>query len=158
MPHYFRDPSGKFPSVLALEHKPTVGDGACVELIKTFCPTLAGRSTTTWRAGKRLLDMSVDELKALRPGTVIATFILVGGGLRFPQHRSGQHAAFHLRVSGIEKGKIQEETMMDQFRTYMGAPRTYIGSRRIIVKRVAEKTSDGITNLSNDLTYFYVVE
>lgn len=158
MPHYFRDPSGKYGSVLALEHTATVGDGTCVDLIKALCPTLAGRSTTTWRAGKRLLDMTVDELKALRPGTVIATFVMVDGVLRFPQHRSGQHAAFHLRVSGIDKGKIQEETMMDQFRTYMGQPRTYIGSRRIVVKKIPEKTAEGIINMSNDLTYFYVVE
>jgi hypothetical protein len=159
MPHYFRDPSRKISFVTQLERQPHVGDGTCVELIKAYCPTLANRSTSSWRAGKRLIDMTPEELRALPPGTVIATFIPDGSGkLYFPQGRStGQHAAFHVRVSGIEKGHIQEETMMDQFKIYAGAPRDKIGSRRIVVKPKPEMHGTQQSYL-NDLKYFYVVE
>jgi len=156
MPHFFYDnvkKDGKqLVSVLGLEGMPKVGEGGCVELIKSYT-NLHGRSSKTWIQGARVVD-----LKNLIPGTAIATFF----NGRWPGWHAGNHAAFFVRVSGREggrsDGRITEIVVMDQFNTYAGqTPRPYITTRKIGVGRKPE-TVQGHINMSNSLEYFYVIE
>jgi len=78
---------------LAKGDTPNAGSGECVDLIKQYVPGLKGRSTATWRAGEWVIEAG----SRIRRGTAIATFDKDG---RFPQHRTGQHAAIVLRVMG----------------------------------------------------------
>lgn len=78
---------------LAKGETPNAGDGECVDLIKEYVPGLKGRSTASWRAGAWVMEAG----PSIRKGTAIATFDQDG---RFPQHRTGQHAALVLRVMG----------------------------------------------------------
>jgi hypothetical protein len=160
MPHFFKDTSHRpgskefIGTVLQLQNTAPVGEGSCVDLIKTYCPTLSGKTTTTWRPGKRLIDMTPEELASLMPGTVIATF--VDG--KFPQHNSGQHAAFYLRRSGMANNRVTEIVIMDQFRIYDGSPARLVQSRKIWVREKQQVLPNGQPNYSNDLRFFYVVE
>ena len=127
---------------LAKGETPQVGKGECVDIIKVFVPGLKGKSTTTWRAGAWVMEAG----NTIRRGTAIATFDKDG---RFPQHRSGQHAAIVLRVmpSGI--------WVVDQWR-----------SKRIITKRLIrippphhQRNPDGsFPDASNNALAFRVIE
>jgi hypothetical protein len=156
MPHLFRDnakANGKrLASVLSLDHLPKVGDGGCVELVKTYTD-LRGRASRTWVQGTRVID-----LPDLIPGTAIATFY----NGQWPGWHSGNHAAFFVRVSGREggrhDGRITEIVVMDQFNTYAGqTPRSFITTRKIGVGRKPE-IAEGHISMSNSLEYFYVIE
>jgi hypothetical protein len=153
MPHLFRDEIHKgrdrITSVLGLERKQKVGDGGCVALVKMYTPTLHGASTSMWRPGARVID--ADDLT---PGTALATFFEG----KWPAWRSGNHAAYFVRVSGRENGRVSEIVIMDQYNTYAGqAPRPYITTRKISVLK-EKKYVDGHINMSNDLEFFYVIK
>jgi hypothetical protein len=157
MPHFFRDPTGKMTNVLQLEHHELVGEGSlkgtCVELAKHFAAGLEGRSTKTWEAGDRVIDLS-----AILPGVAIATFIEKDGKLVFPGWNSGNHFAFVVRVSGKQNGKIQELVVMDQFQHNDGLARgNYVTTRRIPIQPTTKYTKEGNINMSNDLRYFYII-
>lgn len=160
MPHYFRDTIHKagdrnyISGVLALQNRPVVGEGTCVDLIKIYVPSLKGKSTAMWRPGKRLIDMTKEEQQSLLPGTVIATF----ENGKFPQRKGGQHVGFYIRTSGVEKDRMSEAVIMDQFKTYNGVPRPYIGTRMIPARPKLRHLPNGDPDYSNDLAYFFVVE
>jgi hypothetical protein len=80
---------------LAKGDTPIAGSGEC-RPHQGIRSGLKGRSTSTWRAGAWVMEAG----SSLRRGTAIATFDRDG---RFPQHRTGQHAALVSRVmaSGI---------------------------------------------------------
>lgn len=149
MPHIFSD--SKILNFYSLEHKPLVGDGDCVELVRRYAPTLKDRSTLTWHQGQRVVDIGPG--RTLIPGTVIATFYKG----RYPSWPHGNHAAFFVRVTERDKdGKVTEIMVMDQWRG--SSNRQFIASRRLWIKKSPEKLGSGQPNMSNDLSYFYVVE
>lgn len=78
---------------LAKGQTPNAGNGECVDLIKEYVPGLKGRSTASWRAGEWVMEAG----SSIRKGTAIATFNQDG---RYPQQRTGQHAALVVRVMG----------------------------------------------------------
>jgi copper chaperone CopZ len=127
---------------LAKGETPQAGRGECVDIIKEYVPGLKGKSTTTWRAGAWVMEAGA----SIRRGTAIATFDKDG---RFPQHRSGQHAAIVLRVmgSGI--------WVVDQWR-----------SKKMITKRLIrippphhQRNPDGsFPDASNNALAFRVIE
>lgn len=123
------------PNVRDLEGIPLVGEGDCVELVKSLVPGLKGLSTGMWRQGARVLDTS-----GLRPGVAIATF--VDG--RYPHNPSGQHAALFLGYAG---GSIW---VIDQWKD---DPRKPTVSKRLIYPKPPRTGS-----LSNSAGAFYVIE
>lgn len=149
MPYLFRDKNTS--SVHVLERKPLVGAGDCVELVRRYAPMLATRSTPTWRPGKRVIDFGTGNAPV--PGTVIATFYEG----HYPSWPHGNHAAFFLRVTERDRsGRITEIMIVDQWK---GDPhRNFVGSRRLWIKKPPERLANGKPCMSNDLSYFYVVE
>lgn len=121
-----------FPAA-ALQRKQTMGDGDCVTLIKEF--TSAG-PTMRWRAGAEVLNNP-----AIRPGTAIATFVKG----RYPNHPTGNHAAFFLR-HGVDGFWV-----IDQ---YKGRP--FIQSRFISIKNLT--TNGAFIDPSNNARAFSVIE
>jgi hypothetical protein len=116
-----------------------------VDLIKEYVPGLKGRSTTTWRAGAWVMEAG----STIQRGTAIATFDQNG---RFPQHRTGQHAALVLSVmpSGI--------WVVDQWKNDPTKPKI---SKRLI--RIPpphhQRNPDGsFPNASNNALAFRVIE
>lgn len=158
MPHLFRDPTGKMINILQLDRHPLVGEGSlkgtCVELAKKFAAGLEGRSTKTWEAGERVID-----LPSIPPGVAIATFIEKDSKLVYPGWNTGNHFAFSVRVSGVENGKIQELVVMDQFKHNTGLARgDYVTTRKLIVQPKTRYTREGNIDMSNDLRYFYIIK
>ena len=117
----------------ALQRKQKIGDGDCVTLIKEF--TSAG-PTMRWRAGAEVLNNP-----AIRPGTAIATFVKG----RYPNHPTGNHAAFFLR-HGVDGFWV-----IDQ---YKGRP--FIQSRFISIKNLT--TNGAFIDPSNNARAFSVIE
>lgn len=158
MPHFFRDPKGKMTNVYELNGKGLVGEGSnkgtCVELGKVYAAGLEGRSTKTWEAGERVIDLAT-----IPPGVAIATFIETDGKLVYPGWDTGNHFAFVVRVSGKEHGKIQELVVMDQFKNNRGLPRgDTIATRHIQIQSTTKYTKAGNIEMSNDLRYFYIIK
>jgi hypothetical protein len=62
MPHLFYDnvkkDSKRLISVLELDHMPRVGEGGCVELIKSYT-SLHGRSSKTWMQEPKWLTFRI---------------------------------------------------------------------------------------------------
>ena len=126
-----------YTAVDTLQNTPLVGGGDCVDLIKELAPGLRGRPTSSWKPGALVIDSP-----GLRRGTAIATF--VDG--RYPNNRTGQHAAFFLARAGAGFW------VMDQWRADGRKPRV---SKRYI----APGAMTGVhSNLSNRADAFYVIE
>lgn len=130
MPHVYG-------AVDTLQNKELVGGGDCVELVKAFAPGLIGMPTSMWRPGAKVKDVA-----NLKRGTAIATF--VDG--KYPNNRSGQHAAFFLKHAGAGIWA------MDQWRGDAKRPR--------VSKRVIAAGGPGrlYSSLSNNSQAFYVIE
>lgn len=158
MPHYFRDPKGVMINILQLERHELVGvgslKGTCVELAKHYAAGLEGRSTKTWEAGTRVID-----LPSIPPGVAIATFIEVNGKLVFPGWSTGNHFAFSVRVAGLQNGKIQDLVVMDQFQHSNHLSRgDYVSNRHIYIRSETKYTKQGNIDMSNSLQYFYIIK
>jgi hypothetical protein len=153
MPYFFRDPKGKMINILQLDKHDLVGTGTCVDLAKVYAAGLEGRSTKTWEAGERVIDLST-----IPPGVAIATFIEKDGKLVFPGWDTGNHFAFSVRVSGMENGKIQELVVMDQFHDYNGYRGPRITTRKIAIQAKPKYQKNGNPDMSNDLRYFYIIK
>lgn len=69
----------------SLEGRPKVGSKHCVALIQRYS---TAPHTSAWKPGARVRNLS-----GLKKGTAIATFV---DGV-YPNHASGNHAAFYLR-------------------------------------------------------------
>ena len=119
------------------------GSGECVDLIKEYVRSLRSRSTATWRAGDWIMEAGT----SIRKGTAIATFDKDG---RYPQQRTGQHAALVVRVmgSGI--------WVVDQWRNNGGK----ITKRLIRIPPPGQqRNADGsFANASNNALAFRVIE
>ena len=147
MSHFFRD--SELGTVLALNHKPLVGTGDCVELVRRYAPTLKDRNTSSWLPGQKIVEIGAG--RTLIPGTVIASFYHG----HYPSWPHGNHAAFFLRVTERDRdGKVTEIMVMDQWKG--SANRRFIASRPIRIN--PKKLPNGKPDMSNDLSYFYVVE
>lgn len=111
----------------------------CVELIQHYVRI---GQTATWRQGASVLGNSAIEV-----GTAIATF--VNG--RYPNHSSGNHAAFYL---GQDAGGIW---VMDQWKDDVAKPRV---SKRYIRKwRNGSVRSDGsYIRMSNNAEAYFIIE
>lgn len=145
-------------NILQLDHHGLVGEGSlkgtCVELAKAYAAGLEGRSTKTWQAGERVMDLS-----SIPPGVALATFIEKNGKLVFPGWGTGNHFAFSVRVSGMQNGKIQELVIMDQFQHNTGRARgNYVTTHKIVIPPTTKYTKDGNIEMSNDLRYFYIIK
>ena len=73
-----------YAAAAKLHKEPKIGDGQCVALVREYA---GAPSTAHWREGARVLGN-----KGIRPGTAIATF----DNGRYPNRRTGNHAAFYL--------------------------------------------------------------
>lgn len=132
MPHVYRE-------VQSLERHALIDGGDCVALIKALAPGLKGLATSSWRPGVKVVDS-----RGLQPGTAIATF--VDG--RYPNKRTGNHAAFFLSYSG------NAIWVMDQWKN--DDKRPWVASRLI---RPALKHRDGtLRDPSNAAEAYYVIE
>ena len=69
------------------EKQPIIKPGECVDLVKHCTNTTKTRPASTWREGIKVKGANIPK------GTAIATF--VGG--KYPNNKSGQHAAIYLR-------------------------------------------------------------
>jgi hypothetical protein len=130
MPHVYA-------AVDALQGQALVGAGDCVELVKQFAPGLKGKFASTWRAGAKVIDT-----KELKRGTAIATF--VDG--KYPDNKTGQHAAFFLAHAGAAIW------VMDQWKGDKAKP--------TVSKRLVYPGGPASLNaaLSNNANAFYVIE
>jgi len=158
MPHFFRDPKGKMITILQLDHHGLIGEGSkkgtCVELAKEYAAGLESRSTKTWEAGERVIDLTT-----ITPGVAIATFTEVNGKLAFPGWDTGNHFAFVVRVGGMQNGKIQELVVMDQFQHPDPRQRKdEVATRRIAIQPHPKYQKNGNPEMSNDLRYFYIIK
>jgi len=153
MAYLFRDPKGKMISILQLDHQPIAGTGTCVDLAKVYAAGLEGRSTKTWRAGARVIDLT-----AIPPGVAIATFIEIDGKLVYPGWDGGNHFAFSVRASEKVSGKSTELVVMDQFNSYNGFRGPEITTRRSGIPAKPRHLKNGKPDMSNDLRYFYIIE
>jgi hypothetical protein len=126
MPHFFKDTSHRPGSkefigiVLQLQNTAPVGEGSCVDLIKTYCPTLAGKTTSTWRAGKLSLLALAFIASGLVPSTEAsaiekvpqcpASYPLEGVALtKVPAGWKGRvDARFHLQSAAVIEGPPEE--------------------------------------------------
>ncbi|EAB4030227.1 BPSL0067 family protein, partial [Salmonella enterica subsp. enterica serovar Kentucky] len=111
----------------------------CVELIQHY---IRVGQTSTWQQGAAVFGN-----KNIEVGTVIATF--VNG--RYPNHNSGNHAAFFL---GQDAGGIW---VMDQWKDDIAKPRV---SKRYIRKlHNGSVRSDGTyIRMSNNAEAYFIVE
>ena len=121
--------------------KEPMGDGYCVTLVKEVFPELKDKHTSSWRAGKNVL-----QSRTVAPGTAIATF--VDG--RYPAKNRGNHAAIFYGYAGDSAFWI-----VDQYRgskTY-----TLIGARLL---RPPRPNRDGSLpeNMSNIPSAFWTIE
>ncbi|MDB5933791.1 MAG: hypothetical protein JWQ01_1135 [Massilia sp.] len=114
-----------------------VGKGDCVDLVKEYAPGLKGWKASQWRQGAKVL-----ETRGLKRGTAIATF--VDG--RYPDNKTGQHAAFFLKHAGAAIW------VMDQWKNDENKPRV---SKRLIYPGGPVSAN---TRLSNNAAAFYVIE
>jgi len=131
-----------YQKVNTLEKHALIGDGNCVALVQKL--TDVGH-TSSWKPGERVLDS-----KSILSGTVIATF----ENGRYPNHRTGNHAAFYLYSGPNSKktGKPAYIVVMDQW-----VRRGFVSSRTIISR---ERTlSIGLVyDDSDNANMFYVVK
>jgi len=133
MPHVYA-------AVRSLRDHELVDGGDCVALVKAFAPGLKGYSTLRWRPGDHVVDVATK----LAPGTAIATFEKG----RYPQRRSGQHAAFFLGSAG------SGIWVMDQWKGDRNKPTV---SKRHIPKR-GQNPDGSYRDPSNNAEAFYVIE
>lgn len=130
-----------YPAVRTLEGKALIGSGDCVELIKHFAPGLIGMPTAFWKQGAHVIDVAA----TLRPGTAIATF--VNG--RYPQHRTGQHAAFFVRTAGAGIWVIDQ---------WKGDPKNKPTVSMRHIPRRGRLADGSFINPSNNAEAFFVIE
>lgn len=114
-----------------------VGNGDCVDLVKTYAPGLKGWKASQWSQGAKVVDTP-----DLKRGTAIATF--VDG--KYPNNKTGQHAAFFLKHAGAGIW------VMDQWKGDKDKPRV---SKRLIYPGGPVSAN---TALSNNAGAFYVIE
>lgn len=67
--------------------------------------------------------------------------------------------SFVVRVSGVQNGKIQELTVMDQLKHPDPRQRKEeVATRRIAIQSTTKYTKAGNIDMSNDLRYFYIIK
>jgi hypothetical protein len=128
---------------LAEGKTPNVDSGECVDIVKELVPGLKGRPTSSWRAGAWVMEAGA----SIPRGTAIATFDKNG---KFPQRRTGQHAALVLRVmpSGI--------WVVDQWRNNRGKiTRRFL---QIPIPRLQHNADGSFRDASNNPLAFRVIE
>lgn len=127
----------------ALQRKPKVGNGDCVALVQHYANA---PNTRRWKQGAAVLDG-----KDIAPGTVIATF--VNG--RYPNRKTGNHAAFFLRHSAPGQGFY----VIDQWLPKSGqGEKPYISSRLIYSKQRKQNADGSWPEASDNADAFSVVE
>lgn len=121
--------------VSQLEGKPKAGDGDCVDLVKAFVPGLRNFSARScWRPGHRVLDM-----RGLVKGTAIATF----ANGKYPNARSGQHAAIFISHAGNNSFWV-----MDQWASKRAIKSRLIYGARPGVKQAADGSWPDASNVA----------
>lgn len=134
------------PNPLSLNHKPPIGDGDCVDLVRGSIESLKKAPTREWRPGERVLDS-----KDLKPGTAIATFLC---GFYPQDGETGKHAAIFVRYMGKPNpdGTYNEFMVMEQWKGKLP-------STRVLRKkgRVDMKCTGGIYDASNSADAFHVI-
>ena len=127
-------------SLAELEKSALVGDGDCVDLIKSMVPGLHGISTRSWKQG-----ITVVGSTGIEPGTAIATFEFG----KYPSSRDvGKHAAIFLAYGGNALWVI------DQWKNDPKSPKVH---KRLLYPGKMNK--DGtFHNASNNSLAFSVIE
>lgn len=136
-----------YSAVASLQGRDKIGQGDCVELVRSLVPTLRDRPTRAWVQGDKVTDVA-DQLK---PGTAIATF-LCG---RYPQDSyTGKHAALFVGVKRRDaNGKVVEIVIMDQWKS-----KRSIGSRPLRLRGTpGSQCNGGRYDASNKLEDYYVI-
>jgi hypothetical protein len=92
-----------------------IADGECARLPQEL--TGVGY-TGRWQRGDRVIDVA----RTLKPGTVIANFVLKDGKMVYP-NAHGYHAALFIGGESYSGGKAMRIRMFDQWRGKWPSPR-----------------------------------
>lgn len=131
----------RYASAATLDHKPKVGDGSCVPLVRHYVPNLSNHRM--WREGENVMATKATIL----PGTAIATF----EHGRYPNRPHGNHAAFFIRYQLGPGGAREGIWIADQ---YANTPRIRV---RKIVPRGQRKDGTYI-GASDNASAFSVIK
>lgn len=131
-----------YPNANTLGNSPKVGTTDCVALVQFYAKVPNHRA---WREGERVLDNP-----KMRLGTAIATF--VNG--RYPDHKTGQHAAFFLRHGAKGTGFW----VMDQWKDKKGRPSRPVMARFIDSRHIRQNANGTWWNASDNADAFSVIE
>lgn len=131
-----------YPDANRLGDTPKVGTTDCVALVQ-FYATLPNHSA--WKAGEKVLDNP-----RIRLGTAIATF--VNG--RYPNKKTGNHAAFFLRHGPKGDGFW----VMDQWKDKPGQKPRPVTSRYISARHVKRNADGSWYRASDNAEAFSIIE
>jgi hypothetical protein len=127
-----------------------IADGQCARLPQEL--TSVGH-TSRWQPGERVVDVA----KTLKPGTVIANFVLKDGKMVYP-NTHGYHAALFVRGEGfsVATGKPSQIIMFDQWKNARADASHAPGTRpvRAYTPEQARQSRRSPCDNAND---FYVV-